>query len=295
MSGPDSVHWRAVQLIVETACDAGIDSARLFQRLPFDQDSLSKRRWVTWAQHCQVLENLQVACGGVDGLQQLAVNNLRFSAVRRLARAFVSPAQLYRFLFQVADPSLFRCVDFHFSQLSDGRIRVGYAIRPGFPGSMPLAHASLGAVRGVPTYLDLPPATAEYSLGERHSEYLITLPDSQTLLAQAFRRTGAAVEALLDFSAELSAEVSEDGPGSPSETKSSNTSNERLEEAQRRYQLTRRQAIVVSHVVQGRSNKEIAATLACAENTVELHVSGAMRKYGCSSRAQLIARFWSET
>jgi DNA-binding NarL/FixJ family response regulator len=45
--------------------------------------------------------------------------------------------------------------------------------------------------------------------------------------------------------------------------------------------------------VRGKSNKEIARSLACAENTVELHVTQLLRRASASSRAELIARYWS--
>jgi DNA-binding NarL/FixJ family response regulator len=35
--------------------------------------------------------------------------------------------------------------------------------------------------------------------------------------------------------------------------------------------------------------------LNCAVNTVENHVSALLHRAGCSSRAELIARFWQET
>jgi DNA-binding NarL/FixJ family response regulator len=53
-------------------------------------------------------------------------------------------------------------------------------------------------------------------------------------------------------------------------------------------------ADVLAQVVVGRSNKAVAATLACAESTIEIHVSALLEKAACDSRAQLVARFWSE-
>lgn len=61
-----------------------------------------------------------------------------------------------------------------------------------------------------------------------------------------------------------------------------------------RYELTERKGRVLAHLVQGESNKEIAQALACAENTVELHVTGLLRAVGVQTRSALIARFWQE-
>jgi DNA-binding NarL/FixJ family response regulator len=47
---------------------------------------------------------------------------------------------------------------------------------------------------------------------------------------------------------------------------------------------------VAALVVRGASNKEVAASLGCAERTVELHVTALMRKTGTQNRTQLAAR-----
>jgi DNA-binding NarL/FixJ family response regulator len=69
----------------------------------------------------------------------------------------------------------------------------------------------------------------------------------------------------------------------------------RLDAASTRWSLTPRQREVLSRVAAGHANKTIAAELACAESTVEIHVSALLAKSSCESRAHLVARFWSET
>jgi DNA-binding CsgD family transcriptional regulator len=71
-------------------------------------------------------------------------------------------------------------------------------------------------------------------------------------------------------------------------------SQERLAALQERLSLTPRQAEVYGLVLRGLSNKEIAVELACAESTVEFHLTQVLRKAGVDSRTQLIARFWAE-
>jgi DNA-binding CsgD family transcriptional regulator len=61
-----------------------------------------------------------------------------------------------------------------------------------------------------------------------------------------------------------------------------------------RWALTERQSEILAEVARGQSNKTIAALLGCAENTVEFHVTTLLRKAECESRAQLVARFWSQ-
>jgi DNA-binding NarL/FixJ family response regulator len=61
----------------------------------------------------------------------------------------------------------------------------------------------------------------------------------------------------------------------------------------RRYSLTPRQARVLAQLAWGKSNKTIAATLGCAEVTVEVHVTAILSKLGCANRAEAVARFWT--
>ncbi|HTN53744.1 MAG TPA: LuxR C-terminal-related transcriptional regulator [Anaeromyxobacter sp.] len=62
----------------------------------------------------------------------------------------------------------------------------------------------------------------------------------------------------------------------------------------RRWGITPRQAAVLVLVAQGSSNRGAAEELGCSEKTVELHVSSLLARARCTSRAQLIAAFWTE-
>ncbi len=53
--------------------------------------------------------------------------------------------------------------------------------------------------------------------------------------------------------------------------------------------LTAREMEVLRLLVAGRSNKDISATLAIAEETVKTHVSHVLAKLGVENRAQAIA------
>jgi DNA-binding CsgD family transcriptional regulator len=65
---------------------------------------------------------------------------------------------------------------------------------------------------------------------------------------------------------------------------------ERVALAQKRWGLSVRQARVLELVATGASNKEIAGTLACAEATVENHLTELFRRSGARSRAGLVGR-----
>ena len=59
-----------------------------------------------------------------------------------------------------------------------------------------------------------------------------------------------------------------------------------------RWGLTGREAEVLEHIIQGTSNKVIAARLGCAERTVEVHVTHVLSKADVESRSALIAKFF---
>ena len=66
--------------------------------------------------------------------------------------------------------------------------------------------------------------------------------------------------------------------------------NARLARAAERWRFSSREAAVLEQLLQGRSNKEVAAGLGCAEVTVERYLSSMYRKSGCGSRTTLVAR-----
>ncbi|NVJ19890.1 helix-turn-helix transcriptional regulator [Myxococcus sp. AM011] len=59
-----------------------------------------------------------------------------------------------------------------------------------------------------------------------------------------------------------------------------------------RWSLTARESEVLTHIVQGETNKSIAGRLGCAERTVEVHVTHLLAKAHVESRSALIARFF---
>jgi DNA-binding NarL/FixJ family response regulator len=66
----------------------------------------------------------------------------------------------------------------------------------------------------------------------------------------------------------------------------------RLQALSARWSLTGRETEVLSHLVQGSTNKRIAVKLGCAERTVEVHVTHLLNKAQVESRSALIALFF---
>lgn len=69
---------------------------------------------------------------------------------------------------------------------------------------------------------------------------------------------------------------------------------QRLERVCSRHALTPRQTEVLRMLVRGASNRVIAATLDCAERTVEIHVTAILSKLGVESRAAALARVYAD-
>lgn len=68
-----------------------------------------------------------------------------------------------------------------------------------------------------------------------------------------------------------------------------------VEYAAKLWELTPKQAEVLALVAEGFSNKTIAAKLACAERTVETHLTAIFEKSGISGRTALVATLARES
>jgi DNA-binding CsgD family transcriptional regulator len=62
--------------------------------------------------------------------------------------------------------------------------------------------------------------------------------------------------------------------------------------AAKHWGLTPRQAQVLALLAEGKGNKTIAATLGCAESTVELHVTAILERAQVATRAEVIVAVW---
>lgn len=68
----------------------------------------------------------------------------------------------------------------------------------------------------------------------------------------------------------------------------------RTRRAARHHGLTPRQTEVLQLLADGASNLRIAHTLGCAERTAEVHVAAVLAKFGCATRAAVIAQALTE-
>jgi DNA-binding CsgD family transcriptional regulator len=287
MIGTQQVWARLAWAVLALGHELGAGST-LLNGMPFDEAGLRARKRITWDEYCTMIERLCIAAGGPRALEELLATsyNATLPEMRAAAGAVVSPKLLYRFVLEVLDPIAFPMAEFRYEDLGGDRIRLSMGLLPGVRPCIAYFQGSSGAVRSLPGHLGLPQAEiVDRDIGPSHAIWDVRVPPSRTLGRRARQ---IAVRLVLGAEADgtlVTATVATPEPAHETV---------RLEHAIASWQLTPRQADVLALVATGKTNKEIAQALACADNTVELHVTHVLRKAGVTSRSQLIARFWSE-
>lgn len=290
LSASHELWARVVWAVVDTAERGGLDVPALFEGLPYDAAGLRKRSRVPWDDYCTIGDRVMAQCGGPRELEDLVEANYHTALpeLRVLAGAVVSPMHYLKFIWDVVDPLLFAPIQFGFEELGPDRARLTSVCRPGVRGCLPLMQGTIGALRGVTRTLGLPPARVDLAdITPTTALYEVTLPSAPSWRERS-RRAGTAVRRLF-----IRAVLGANADGTPLAAEIGEVDSSPLDQAVEFLQLTPRQAEVLEHVAEGRSNKEIAHELGTAENTIELHVSRILRKAGVSSRSQLVARLWS--
>jgi DNA-binding CsgD family transcriptional regulator len=290
LSSSHEIWARVLWAAVDTAEQAGLDVPALVEGLSFDAVTMRRRSRVPWDEYGTVLERIEMQCGGPRELEDLFESGYHtvLPELRVLAGAVVTPMAYLRFIFDVIDPLVFAPIQFAFAELGPDRARITAVCRPGVPGCLAFFRASVGATRGMTRTLGLPPTRIDVAdVTETSGTYEVTLPSALGWRDRG-RRAGSAVRRLF-----MRAILGANPDGTPLAADIGEPEVSPVDQAAELLQLTPRQAEVLGHVAEGRSNKEIAQELGTAENTIELHVSRILRKAGVSSRSQLVARLWS--
>jgi DNA-binding CsgD family transcriptional regulator len=233
--------------------------------------------------YCALLERVESFAGGPEACAELLFQTFHHTVpeLGSLRRAVLGPKALYRFVYEIINPLLLPCVAFVYEDVGPRTIRIEAWTRPGVPPCPTIFRTAYGALRGVPLHLDLPPAEVVSKVTDDYGQWEVFLPASETVAHRVSRAIRSIVLGIDDDGTELRFHLEGASDASP------------LERAVARWQLTPRQRQVLAVVAQGKSNKEIAQALGCAENTVELHVTQLLRRAEVKSRAELIAHFWS--
>jgi len=283
-------------MVIDLARLAGLPVEPLVEGLSFDARSVRRRRRVPWDDYCTLIERLEVAAGGAAALDALLEASYQRTVPRSfqpILRTVVDARRLYLFFWRVANPVMFTALDFELAQERSGWLRLGARNRPGARPCLCFHRGSVATIRGAPAQLGLPPAEVEVvRLDADGLDARVKPPASRTVWQrvpsfEAVRRAALQVAGIF-------ARDARDAHVRRTRAEDGGDLAGRAEALGGRLDLTPRQARVLSHLIRGASNKEIAAELACAENTVEFHVTQLLRKAGVQSRTQLLAKLAAE-
>jgi DNA-binding CsgD family transcriptional regulator len=240
---------------------------------------------VDWDDYLDLTDTIREIVGSRAEMARVFSSHLgAIPEVGRIAKLFLTPRQIYRFLVYTFAAAGFSHVSSSMEDLGRDNIRIRVVVPSQYREGTSFFEASAGALRVFPAYIGLPFAEVSASISSHEATFDLELPTSRTLAD----RMAPAVRAALDELAFYADEIRDLTQGA-----SRTDGRAAVDRAARRFALTRRQREVARLLMRGASNKEIAAELGCAERTVELHVTALMRKTGTANRTQLAAMLLS--
>jgi DNA-binding CsgD family transcriptional regulator len=289
--GPGEVSGKLAIALFDLLRSVGLPLDGVAEGLSFDARSIRRRRFVPWDEYGVLIERAEAVLGGPERAHEKVLRS--YHAVlppefKALFGAFASPRLLYRFLCSVVGPATFPVIEMAYRELSGGSLRISLRLTPGARPCLTFMRMSVASISGFCCHLGLPPAEVEVEeVSGLALLVLVRPPDSRTLLARTMRAARPAIHrSALRAMEKLSWRSGDPDPGAPVPR---GQADDRVRAAQTSLGLTVRQAEVLAQLIRGRSNKEIAGELNCAESTVESHVTQLLRKAGVDSRSQLIA------
>ena len=280
------VSWRAHIAVYDTLHGAGVpDSALSPAVLQVTARARAQHEPVSWDLYLDLIEQSRAffgsderfvaACEQFDGA---------VPEVRAFANDSVRAQEFVRFIFASFDVAAYPDMRFEVRDLPDGTVDLEVWLPEEYRDSTVWFLANVGALKTMTRHLGLPPIEVEGQYGSHHGRYRMRFPiESQARAGEMTPTMAAMTELVTTMRADLERVTSEVPAGVDHAT--------RLKQLVRKWDLTTRQEQVLGLVCQGRSNKQIAADLACAVRTVEIHVSDILRKAKLDSRAQLVAAF----
>jgi DNA-binding CsgD family transcriptional regulator len=244
-----------------------------------------------------IAERIEAQVGGPEACQQLLENTYHqvLPEARSLVGILISPASMFRFLAAI-NPVVFPAIASIVEQLGEHRFRWTLTIRPGARPCRAWFNGTVGTIRGMPRHLGLPPAEVVAEISPHQGIYDVVLPQAPSRRSQVKSVTRSMLGRLV-----INLGYAEDGLGpgvvvgsiAALQSHVLGDMGARMKAIATHWELTAQQGKVLGQLIRGKSNKEIAVALGCAENTVELHVTNLFRKTGATSRTELVSLFWS--
>lgn len=277
----------------------GFRCERAFEGAPFAEEALrTDLRRISWTEYVRFYERLADEVGGPDALSDLLAR-METPAVDWILHAAGAARPMYQ-LWGHLGPLLWGVLVVEIQDLPDGALRVRLHTPPDAAPGTCFFQATTGMIAAMPRRLGQPPARVQLvHLGSHEAVWTVVLPsgpaaDGPPVSWAFFEELGRLHEDLGKAMIEMRrAAAPVDAARAAPPPATDLPRDERLERVTADWKLTRAQAEVLSRVVRGLSNKEIAAELGKAEATVEVHVTRILRKSGVAGRTALVSRFWT--
>lgn len=262
--------------------------------------------WIDWSDYVEVVERFERMVGGLDGVSRVMRKAMpsAYPEMRAFGAVFVHPIPLFEFFMTRFLSTMYRHLTVsRVERLGDTRVRWRQSIPEPYRPSEAFHRASLVMGLVFPCHLDLAEATLNHaSITARSAELDLTFGPSPPLTVRGARAASSATPLLAQQLHDAFAKIAEAlraAPGSPgvvvrdetdpNATPAPSGRSDDIRAWADRFALSPRQRDVFSLLVEGRANKDIAATLSCGERNVEFHVSRILRAAGVASRAELLA------
>jgi DNA-binding CsgD family transcriptional regulator len=297
------VSVRILHFALDLARTADLDEAALTDGVPSVALRDGKRPdWIDFDDMVEIIERLEERIGGPEPLARAFREAVptAYPEIRAFASVFVRPIPAFRFVMTRLIPTMYRNMQIdEIESLGGDRVRWRQTIPEPFRASVAFHRGSIPFSEVFPRHLDLPEArVVDHTITPRTAEFVVDFPPSQPIEVRGARAVSSAAsilavqleDAFATIAARIRAEPrSRDGAAAPDSAAASRP-NGALRDWADRLALSPRQRDVFALLVEGRANKEIAASLRCSERNVEFHVGRILRAARVTSRSELLVK-----
>lgn len=211
----NEVSGRFAKWVFESGLSDGATEAQLMEKVGINAEILQRgKQRISWNDYITLLENYHAAVG----LEQMRESALEFGTTAdlrffgKLAGLFLSPKNLYRFMYRWAGNHFLRNATFKVSAKPDGRFLISCKVNDGSRPSEVYFRTLANVIAGAPCRIGRPPALVEISRMDSHyAEYDIRPPRSASIgwyLKWPFRAV-AAIPAFTNIFARQQEEIKE--------------------------------------------------------------------------------------
>lgn len=301
------VSVRMLHLCVDVARVSEVEEGALTEGLPSLVAVDGKEPdWIDWDDFVEVMDRFEVLVGGPEILTEAMrrAAPTAYPELRAFAAIFVRPIPFFDFVMTRLMSTMYRHISVDKLERLDGdRVRWTQTIPEPYRASEAFHRCSISLATVFPCHLDLPEAKLlDASITPRTAELEFAFPPSPPLTVRGARAVSSAAsvlavqldDAFAKIAESLRAKTGPAGRAAPGDASTSAppapTVSGHYREWAERLALSPRQRDVFALLVEGRANKDIAATLRCSERNVEFHVGRILRAARVTSRAELLVK-----